>query len=86
MVVISAGTGGTVAGIGRKLKEKLPNIKVNQPTPADTFIHANLFFVCFFGFAFSRLGSYRRLLVSILSDPSLPSPSPSMKLTSPRTK
>lgn len=28
MVVVSAGTGGTIAGIGRKLKEKLPNIKV----------------------------------------------------------
>jgi len=28
MVVIGAGTGGTVTGIGRKLKEKLPNITV----------------------------------------------------------
>ena len=29
MIVVGAGTGGTVAGMGRKLKEKLPHIKVN---------------------------------------------------------
>ena len=28
MVVVGAGTGGTVAGIGRKLKDKLPHVKV----------------------------------------------------------
>ena len=28
MIVIGAGTGGTVTGIGRKLKEKIPNIVV----------------------------------------------------------
>lgn len=28
MVVIGAGTGGTVTGIARKIKEKLPNCKV----------------------------------------------------------
>ena len=28
MVVIGAGTGGTVTGIGRKMKEKMPNVKV----------------------------------------------------------
>ncbi len=28
MVVLSAGTGGTVTGIGRKLKEKCPECKV----------------------------------------------------------
>ena len=28
MVVIGAGTGGTVTGIGRKMKEKTPNVKV----------------------------------------------------------
>lgn len=49
MVVISAGTGGTVAGIGRKLKEKLPNIKVSQPVPTDTLRHS---LACFFLFRF----------------------------------
>ena len=28
MIVVSAGTGGTVAGIGRKIREKLPHVKV----------------------------------------------------------
>lgn len=28
MVVVGAGTGGTVAGIGRKMREKAPNVKV----------------------------------------------------------
>ena len=28
MVVVGAGTGGTVAGIGRKFKEKMPNVQV----------------------------------------------------------
>ena len=28
MVVMGAGTGGTITGIARKLKEKIPNIKV----------------------------------------------------------
>lgn len=28
MVVIGAGTGGTVTGIARKMKQKLPNCKV----------------------------------------------------------
>ena len=28
MVVVGAGTGGTVCGIGRKMKDKLPNVKV----------------------------------------------------------
>ena len=28
MVIVGAGTGGTVAGIGRKLKERLPHVKV----------------------------------------------------------
>ena len=30
MVVIGAGTGGTVTGIGRKMKEKMPNVKVES--------------------------------------------------------
>lgn len=29
MIVCSAGTGGTITGIARKLKEKLPDIKVS---------------------------------------------------------
>lgn len=28
MIVIGAGTGGTVTGIGRKMKEKMPNVEV----------------------------------------------------------
>ena len=28
MVVVGAGTGGTAAGIGRKMREKAPNVKV----------------------------------------------------------
>ena len=29
MVVIGAGTGGTLTGVGRKIKEYLPNCKVS---------------------------------------------------------
>ena len=32
MVVIGTGTGGTVIGIGRKMKEKMPNVKVKSMT------------------------------------------------------
>lgn len=28
MVVAGAGTGGTIAGIGRKMKQKIPNVTV----------------------------------------------------------
>ena len=28
MIVLGAGTGGTITGIGRKIKEKIPNCKV----------------------------------------------------------
>ena len=30
MVIIGAGTGGTVSGIGRKMKEKMPNVEVRE--------------------------------------------------------
>ena len=30
MIVCGAGTGGTVAGIGRKIKEELPSCKVGR--------------------------------------------------------
>ena len=30
MVVIGAGTGGTVTGIGRKMKDKLPHVQVSK--------------------------------------------------------
>ena len=43
MVVLGAGTGGTITGIARKLKEKIPNIQVCtctcNPATCDT-IHA----------------------------------------------
>ena len=43
MVVLGAGTGGTITGIARKLKEKIPNIQVCtctcNPAMCDT-IHA----------------------------------------------
>ena len=38
MVVGGAGTGGTIAGIGRKIKEVLPNCKVHTYVCEDDFI------------------------------------------------
>ncbi|KAL5276912.1 CBS.2 family protein [Megaselia abdita] len=38
MVVIGAGTGGTITGIGRKIKEKLPNCKVVGVDPFGSFL------------------------------------------------
>lgn len=35
-VVISAGTGGTLTGVARKLKEKIPNVKVTKTTTIKT--------------------------------------------------
>ena len=44
MVVIGAGTGGTVTGIARKIKEKLPDCKVY----ASIFVYlASAFFYLF---------------------------------------
>ncbi|CAK4623675.1 hypothetical protein LEN26_020164 [Aphanomyces euteiches] len=38
MIVMSAGTGGTISGIARKLKEKLPNIKVVGVDPVGSIL------------------------------------------------
>jgi len=38
MVVITAGTGGTITGIARKLKERLPNIKVVGVDPNGSIL------------------------------------------------
>jgi len=38
MIVVSAGTGGTAAGIGRKIKEKLPNCQVIGVDPEGSIL------------------------------------------------
>ena len=38
MVVGGAGTGGTIAGIGRRIKEVLPNCKVHARVCEDDFV------------------------------------------------
>jgi len=38
MVVISAGTGGTLTGIARKLKEKVPGIRVVGVDPVGSIL------------------------------------------------
>jgi len=38
MIVIAAGTGGTIGGIGRKLKEKLPNIQIVGVDPFGSIL------------------------------------------------
>jgi len=38
MVIISAGTGGTLTGIARKLKEKIPNVKVVAVDPVGSIL------------------------------------------------
>lgn len=35
MVVLGAGTGGTITGVARKIKEKCPNVKVNKSQQQD---------------------------------------------------
>ena len=40
MVVFGVGTGGTVTGIGRKLKEKMSNVKVKS------MIHSKSSIIC----------------------------------------
>lgn len=39
MIVISAGTGGTLTGVARRLKEVLPNIKVVAVDPHGSLLH-----------------------------------------------
>ncbi len=43
MVVIGAGTGGTITGIARKLKERCPNIKVIQSYVSKKWIYPYYF-------------------------------------------
>lgn len=38
MIVLSAGTGGTVTGVARKLKEKVPNVKVIGVDPVGSIL------------------------------------------------
>lgn len=38
MIVISAGTGGTLTGIARKLKERIPNIKIVAVDPVGSIL------------------------------------------------
>jgi cystathionine beta-synthase len=38
MVVVSAGTGGTLSGIARKLKERIPNIKIVAVDPVGSIL------------------------------------------------
>lgn len=44
MLVAGAGTGGTITGVARKLKEKCPNIKVNHQVVEN--IEMRLEFLC----------------------------------------
>jgi len=39
MIVVGAGTGGTVSGIGKKVKEVVPNCKVNTVNVDHVIIH-----------------------------------------------
>lgn len=38
MIVLTAGTGGTLTGIARKLKERLPNVKVIAVDPVGSIL------------------------------------------------
>lgn len=40
MLVAGAGTGGTITGIARKLKEKCPNVKVSLTPGGNHFLFA----------------------------------------------
>lgn len=40
MLVAGAGTGGTITGIARKLKEKCPNVKVSLAPSGNHFLFA----------------------------------------------
>lgn len=47
MLVAGAGTGGTITGVARKLKEKCPNVKVDTDCPCDLMHSNSLKFTCF---------------------------------------
>lgn len=36
MIVMTAGTGGTLSGIARKIKERVPSCKVCMPGPQNS--------------------------------------------------
>ena len=38
MIVVSAGTGGTISGIGRKIKEKMPHVKIVGVDPLGSIL------------------------------------------------
>lgn len=38
VLVVSAGTGGTLTGIGRKLKDRLPNVKIVGVDPVGSIL------------------------------------------------
>ena len=39
MIVMGAGTGGTITGVARKIKEKCPNVKVSGCDHEHKIIH-----------------------------------------------
>lgn len=46
MLVAGAGTGGTITGIARKLKEKCPNIKVSETEENECLLRLCFPFLC----------------------------------------
>ena len=58
MVVIGAGTGGTVTGIGRKMKDKLPHVQVSKFTIWTVHHIINFIFTCIQISFQSKWGNY----------------------------